>query len=125
MGVSKVVTISSTYRSPRHSGRSASGDFLRIMEGKLLGVDGFYERVFNSLHVPAAPYIWERDVEYDVTRELDRPARIARLIHSYRSRGHLIADLDPLAFRPLRHPDLRSLELRTDRLGLGPRVPHR
>ena len=105
LGVSKTVTISSTYDHRIIQG-AASGEFLRIMEGKLLGLDGFYERVFNSLHVPAAPYVWQRDVEYDVTRELDRPARIARLIHSYRSRGHLIADLDPLAFRPLRHPDL-------------------
>ncbi|MFT0847474.1 multifunctional oxoglutarate decarboxylase/oxoglutarate dehydrogenase thiamine pyrophosphate-binding subunit/dihydrolipoyllysine-residue succinyltransferase subunit [Actinomycetaceae bacterium L2_0104] len=106
LGVSKVVTLSSTYDHRIIQG-AQSGDFLRIMERKLLGLDGFYDRVFISLHVPAEPYTWERDIEYDAGRELDRPSRIARLIHSYRSRGHLIADLDPLAFRPLRHPDLR------------------
>ncbi len=105
LGVSKVFTLSSTYDHRIIQG-AQSGDFLRILERKLLGLDGFYDRVFISLHVPAEPYVWERDIEYDANRELDRPARIARLIHSYRSRGHLIADLDPLAFRPLRHPDL-------------------
>lgn len=35
------------------------------------------------------------------------PSRIARPHPPYRSRGHLIADLDPLSFRPQRHPDLR------------------
>ncbi len=106
LGVSKVFTLSSTYDHRIIQG-AQSGDFLRVMERKLLGLDGFYDRVFISLHVPAEPYTWERDIEYDANRELDRPSRIARLIHSYRSRGHLIADLDPLAFRPLRHPDLR------------------
>ncbi|MFT3943553.1 MAG: multifunctional oxoglutarate decarboxylase/oxoglutarate dehydrogenase thiamine pyrophosphate-binding subunit/dihydrolipoyllysine-residue succinyltransferase subunit [Ancrocorticia sp.] len=106
LGVSKVVTLSSTYDHRIIQG-AQSGDFLRLMERKLLGLDGFYDRVFISMHVPAEPYVWEKDIEYDASRELDRPSRIARLIHSYRSRGHLIADLDPLAFRPQRHPDLR------------------
>ena len=105
MGVSKIVTLSSTYDHRIIQG-ATSGEFLRLMEQKLLGKDGFYDRVFLSLHVPTEPYQWEQDVEYDSSREMDRPARIARLIHSYRSRGHLIADVDPLAFRPLRHPDL-------------------
>ncbi len=106
LGVSKVVTLSSTYDHRIIQG-AQSGDFLRLMERKLLGLDGFYDRVFISLHVPAEPYVWEKDIEYDASRELDRPSRIARLIHSYRSRGHLIADLDPLSFQPQRHPDLR------------------
>ena len=106
LGVSKVVTLSSTYDHRIIQG-AQSGDFLRLMEHKLLGLDGFYDRVFISLHVPAEPYVWEKDIEYDASRELDRPSRIARLIHSYRSRGHLIADLDPLSFQPQRHPDLR------------------
>lgn len=106
LGVSKVVTLTSTYDHRIIQG-ARSGEFLRLMEQKLLGHDGFYDRVFLSLHVPTEPYVWEPDKEFDPTKEMDRPARIARLIHSYRSRGHLIADTDPLAFRPVRHPDLR------------------
>lgn len=106
LGISKTVTLSSTYDHRIIQG-AASGEFLRLLEHKLLGLDGFYDRVFLSMHVPTEPYVWEQDREYDSSREMDRPARIARLIHSYRSRGHLISDLDPLAFRPARHPDLR------------------
>ena len=42
----------------------------------------------------------------DPDAEAIKPARIAELIHSYRSRGHLMADTDPLAYRQRKHPDL-------------------
>lgn len=105
LGVSKVVTLTSTYDHRIIQG-AASGEFLKIMEEKLTGRDGFYDRVFTSLHVPYEPVRWQKDVEYDAEREMGKPARIAELIHAYRSRGHLIADTDPLAFRNRRHPDL-------------------
>ena len=76
------------------------------MDAKLSGRDGFYERVFTSMHVPARPYAWEADYDYDPNHEKGKPARIAELIHAYRSRGHLAADTDPLAYRVRRHPDL-------------------
>jgi len=105
LGVSKVVTLTSTYDHRIIQG-AASGEFLRIMEEKLTGRDGFFDRVFTALHIPYEPVRWQRDIEYDAERELGKPARIAELIHAYRSRGHLIADTDPLAFRNRRHPDL-------------------
>ncbi|MDP9806732.1 2-oxoglutarate dehydrogenase E1 component [Trueperella bonasi] len=105
LGVSKVVHIGSTYDHRVIQG-ATSGRFLRLLEEKLLGLDGFYERVYLSLRIPYTPITWERDVEYDAERELGKPARIAELIHAYRSRGHLIADTDPLSFHPRRHPDL-------------------
>ncbi|MEZ7898496.1 MAG: multifunctional oxoglutarate decarboxylase/oxoglutarate dehydrogenase thiamine pyrophosphate-binding subunit/dihydrolipoyllysine-residue succinyltransferase subunit [Flaviflexus sp.] len=105
MGVSRVLTLTSTYDHRIIQG-AASGEFLRAIEEKLTGRDGFYDRVFTSLHVPYEPVRWQKDIEYDVERELGKPAHIAELIHAYRSRGHLIADTDPLAFRNRRHPDL-------------------
>ncbi|WP_216388445.1 multifunctional oxoglutarate decarboxylase/oxoglutarate dehydrogenase thiamine pyrophosphate-binding subunit/dihydrolipoyllysine-residue succinyltransferase subunit [Arcanobacterium phocae] len=105
MGVSKVVHITSTYDHRVIQG-AASGRFLRLLEHKLLGLDGFYDRVYVALHIPYKPFVWETDVEYDAERELGKPARIAELIHAYRSRGHLIADTDPLSFHIRRHPDL-------------------
>lgn len=105
MGISKVVTLTSTYDHRIIQG-AASGEFLKIMEEKLTGRDGFYERVFTSLHIPYEPVRWQRDIEYNQKTEMGKPARIAELIHAYRSRGHLIADTDPLAFRNRRHPDL-------------------
>ena len=105
LGVSKVVHITSTYDHRVIQG-ATSGEFLRLMEKKLLGLDGFYDRIFVSLRVPYSPIVWEKDREYDAERELGKPARIAELIHAYRSRGHLIADTDPLSFHVRRHPDL-------------------
>jgi multifunctional 2-oxoglutarate metabolism enzyme len=41
--------------------------------------------------------------------EVDKTARILELIESYRTRGHLMADTDPLNYRQRRHPDLDVL----------------
>ncbi len=105
MGVSKVLTLTSTYDHRIIQG-AASGEYLKLIHGKLLGTDGFYDRVFAALRVPYEPVRWLQDVEYDPETELGKPARIAELIHAYRSRGHLMADTDPLAYRQRRHPDL-------------------
>lgn len=105
MGIGKTMSLSSTYDHRIIQG-AASGRFLGLVDRKLSGADGFYERVFTSLRVPVSPYSWEADVEYDPEREKGKPARIAELIHAFRSRGHLAADTDPLAYRVRRHPDL-------------------
>ncbi|WP_425554585.1 multifunctional oxoglutarate decarboxylase/oxoglutarate dehydrogenase thiamine pyrophosphate-binding subunit/dihydrolipoyllysine-residue succinyltransferase subunit [Georgenia daeguensis] len=105
VGVSKVLTLTSTYDHRIIQG-AASGEFLKIIHTKLLGTDGFYDRVFSALRVPYEPVRWMKDVEYDPENEMGKSARIAELIHAYRSRGHLMADTDPLAYRQRRHPDL-------------------
>lgn len=105
LGIGKTMYMSSTYDHRVIQG-AASGEFLRLVSHKLAGQDGFYDRVFDAQHVPHPPYHWEADHEYDIEREKGKPARIAELIHAYRSRGHLAADTDPLAYRVRRHPDL-------------------
>ncbi len=105
MGVSKVLTLTSTYDHRIIQG-AQSGDFLRIVGSKLLGADGFWDRVFASLKVPYEPVRWVRDAASDPDSEAIKPARIFELIHAYRSRGHLMADTDPLAYRQRKHPDL-------------------
>ncbi|HHW84403.1 MAG TPA: multifunctional oxoglutarate decarboxylase/oxoglutarate dehydrogenase thiamine pyrophosphate-binding subunit/dihydrolipoyllysine-residue succinyltransferase subunit, partial [Actinomycetales bacterium] len=105
LGVSKILTITSTYDHRIIQG-AASGEFLRVMHQKLIGEDGFYERVFSSLRIPVAPARWQKDVEFDPASELGKPARIAEMIHAFRSRGHLQADVDPLAYRQHRFADL-------------------
>jgi len=104
-GISKVLTLTSTYDHRIIQG-AQSGDFLRIISGKILGEGGFYDRVFTSLRIPYEPIRWVRDNTVDADTELAKPARIAELIHSYRSRGHLMAETDPLAYRQRKHPDL-------------------
>ena len=105
IGVSKVITVTSTYDHRIIQG-AQSGDFLRIVGHKLLGQDGFYDRVFAALRVPYEPVRWVRDPSFDSDADLFKPARIAELIQSYRSRGHLMADTDPLAYHQRKHPDL-------------------
>ncbi|AKU65201.1 alpha-ketoglutarate decarboxylase [Schaalia meyeri] len=105
LGIGKTMCLSSTYDHRIIQG-AASGRLLGLVDAKLSGRDGFYERVFTSLHVPTRPYSWEADYEYDQSRDKGKPARIAEIIHAYRSRGHLAADTDPLAYRVRQHPDL-------------------
>ena len=105
LGVSKVVTLTSTYDHRIIQG-AGSGDFLRLIGNKLLGQDGFYDRVFAALRIPYEPVRWARDNSTDPEAEAVKPARIAELIHAYRSRGHLMADTDPLTYRQRKHPDL-------------------
>ncbi len=105
LGVSKVLTLTSTYDHRIIQG-AHSGEFLRVIGGKLLGEGGFYDRVFAALRIPYEPVRWVRDNTVDTDTELAKPARIAELIHAYRSRGHFMAETDPLAYRQRRHPDL-------------------
>ncbi len=105
MGISKVMTLTSTYDHRVIQG-AQSGEFLGIVHKKLLGLDGFYDRVFAALRVPYEPVRWVQDSSTDHEAEEAKPARIAELIHAYRSRGHLMADVDPLSARPRKHPDL-------------------
>lgn len=105
LGIGKIMTMTSTYDHRVIQG-AGSGEFLRTVSRKLAGQDGFYDRVFDSLQIPYPPFRWERDREYDPEREKDKPARIMEIIHAYRSRGHLAADTDPLAYKVRRHPDL-------------------
>ncbi len=105
LGISKVLTLTSTYDHRVIQG-AQSGEFLALVHKKLLGLDGFYDRVFVALRVPYEPVRWVADAATDEETELAKPARIAELIHAYRSRGHLMADVDPLSSRPRKHPDL-------------------
>jgi multifunctional 2-oxoglutarate metabolism enzyme len=97
LGVGKVVTLTSTYDHRIIQG-AESGEFLRHVHQLLLGADGFYDEIFQSLRVPYEPVRWRIDSspENDAEDEVDKQARVFQLINIYRVRGHLIADLDPL-----------------------------
>ena len=97
LGVSKLVTISSTYDHRVIQG-AESGLFLQRIHDLLLGVDDFYGEAFRSLHIPYEAVKWHRDFN-PVNREaamLEKQAKVNQLINQYRVRGHLIADLNPL-----------------------------
>jgi 2-oxoglutarate dehydrogenase E1 component len=99
-GISKVVTITSTYDHRIIQG-AESGMFLKRVHELLLGEHDFYEHVFQSLGVPYEAVKWRSDVN-PVNREdamLHKQMQVATLIRVHRVRGHLIADLDPLRWR--------------------------
>ena len=104
LAVSKVMTMTSTYDHRIIQG-AASGEFLKRMADKLLGKDGFYDRVFASLRLPYQPVRWVPDNPFRHTTS-ERLARVMDLIHSFRVRGHLMADTDPLQYKVRNHPDL-------------------
>ncbi|HEY6796067.1 MAG TPA: multifunctional oxoglutarate decarboxylase/oxoglutarate dehydrogenase thiamine pyrophosphate-binding subunit/dihydrolipoyllysine-residue succinyltransferase subunit [Kineosporiaceae bacterium] len=105
LAVSKIMTLTSTYDHRIIQG-AQSGNFLRVVHGKLLGDDGFYDRIFHALRLPYEPIRWVRDISSDHDDQINKTARVQELIHAYRVRGHLMADTDPLEYKQRRHPDL-------------------
>ncbi|PZS27626.1 MAG: multifunctional oxoglutarate decarboxylase/oxoglutarate dehydrogenase thiamine pyrophosphate-binding subunit/dihydrolipoyllysine-residue succinyltransferase subunit [Pseudonocardiales bacterium] len=107
--LSKTITLTSTYDHRIIQG-AQSGDFLRRMHALLLGEDAFYDDIFRALRVPYEPVRWTRDVTVTHEGQIDKQARVIELIHSYRVRGHLMADTDPLEFKVRSHPDLDIIQ---------------
>ncbi|NIH78743.1 multifunctional oxoglutarate decarboxylase/oxoglutarate dehydrogenase thiamine pyrophosphate-binding subunit/dihydrolipoyllysine-residue succinyltransferase subunit [Amycolatopsis viridis] len=105
LGVSKIMTLTSTYDHRIIQG-AESGEFLKRIHELLLGGDGFYDDIFTSLRLPYEPIRWVEDIPEG---EIDKTARVLELIDAYRMRGHLMADTDPLNYRQRRHEDLDVL----------------
>ncbi|AZT93320.1 MAG: multifunctional oxoglutarate decarboxylase/oxoglutarate dehydrogenase thiamine pyrophosphate-binding subunit/dihydrolipoyllysine-residue succinyltransferase subunit [Brevibacterium aurantiacum] len=105
LAVSKVLTLTSTYDHRVIQG-AGSGEFLKLIHGYLLGEDGFYDDVFESLRLPYEPVRWVPDVSAEDQDDVNKTARVIELIDAYRTRGHLMANIDPLVYRQRSHPDL-------------------
>jgi 2-oxoglutarate decarboxylase len=105
MGVSKVMTLTSTYDHRVIQG-AESGEFLRRIEQLLGGASEFYETIFSDLGLPppsaaarpaddgAAARTAATTTNTDVL--LRAAAAGAALVSRYRTHGHILADLDPL-----------------------------
>ncbi|MEV6110140.1 multifunctional oxoglutarate decarboxylase/oxoglutarate dehydrogenase thiamine pyrophosphate-binding subunit/dihydrolipoyllysine-residue succinyltransferase subunit [Streptomyces sp. NPDC051940] len=109
LGISKVMTLTSTYDHRVIQG-AASGEFLRIVANLLLGENGFYDDIFQALRIPYEPVRWLKDIDASHDDDVTKAARVFELIHSYRVRGHVMADTDPLEYRQRKHPDLDITE---------------
>jgi multifunctional 2-oxoglutarate metabolism enzyme len=112
LGISKAISISSTYDHRIIQG-AESGAFLARVHEFIIGKHDFYKNIFLDLGIPHAPFRWNQDrnpffLSGDQTREQTlKEARVIELINAYRVRGHLIADTDPLHALPLLyHPEL-------------------
>jgi 2-oxoglutarate dehydrogenase E1 component len=114
LGLSKVLTLTSTYDHRVIQG-AESGAFLATVERLLSGEEGFYDGVFAACGVPHEPFRAAPDrnpglqggagPDSETTR---KQAAVLQLIRAYRVRGHLHAELDPLASGPTPevHPEL-------------------
>jgi len=112
LGISKALTVSSTYDHRIIQG-AESGAFLARLHELLTGQDRFYDDIFTDLGIPHPPLRWAMDrnpflAGADETRQQSiKQAAVIELINAYRVRGHLIADIDPLHAMPiLEHPEL-------------------
>ncbi|MFB9461895.1 multifunctional oxoglutarate decarboxylase/oxoglutarate dehydrogenase thiamine pyrophosphate-binding subunit/dihydrolipoyllysine-residue succinyltransferase subunit [Streptomyces cinereospinus] len=109
LGVSKVMTLTSTYDHRVIQG-AASGEFLRQVANLLLGENDFYDGIFEALRIPYEPVRWLKDIDASHDDDVTKAARVFELIHSYRVRGHVMADTDPLEYQQRKHPDLDITE---------------
>ncbi len=103
--VSKTLTLTSTYDHRVIQG-AQSGDFLRRVHNLLIGDSNFYEDIFRALLIPYEPIRWAQDLATSHDADLDKTARVQEMIHAFRVRGHLLADIDPLEYHQRSHPDL-------------------
>ena len=105
LGIGKTITLTSTYDHRVIQG-AGSGEFLKLVHELLIGQRGFYEAIFAALRIPYAPIHWSSDINVDIAERVDKTARVQELINSFRVRGHLMADIDPLEYVQRTHPDL-------------------
>jgi 2-oxoglutarate decarboxylase len=107
MGLSKTMTVTCTYDHRVIQG-AESGMFLARLQALLEGEDGFYDQIFRDLAIPAQAWRWQPDLATAPMVSADplKQAGVARLIHAWRERGHLVADIDPLGLPRPSHPDL-------------------
>ncbi len=108
LGISKVITLTSTYDHRVIQG-AGSGEFLRIIHELLLGERGFYDEIFADLRIPYQPIRWATDFDLNDANPRSKETRVQELINAYRVRGHLMADIDPLEYQQRTHPDLDVL----------------
>ncbi len=121
LGVSKVMTLTSTYDHRVIQG-AESGAFLRRIEQLLQGEDGFYETLAAELGVDPAPLASAHPASASapplgsasaapagspnqVDEELLQAVQAATsLLKGYRTHGHMAAHLDPLGSAPKGDP---------------------
>ncbi len=131
LGVSKVMTMTSTYDHRIIQG-AESGSFLRRIDQLLQGEDQFYERVAEALEIPtnavtnahpasaSAPPLTAGGgvaspsavVSAEPDREILQAVQAATsLLKAYRTHGHLAAAVNPLGGEPKGDPALEPENL--------------
>ena len=112
IGLSKVMTVTCTYDHRVIQG-AESGMFLARLQDLLQGADDFYEGIFSVLRIPHRPIhlLKEPASLAPVPRgqggeDIAKQAAVIQLVHAFRVRGHLDADVNPLDLGRESHPEL-------------------
>ncbi len=105
LAIGKTITLTSTYDHRVIQG-AGSGEFLKRVHELLIGERDFYVDIFAALRIPYDPIHWAADINVDLADNVDKTARVQEIINSFRVRGHLMADIDPLEYVQRSHPDL-------------------
>jgi 2-oxoglutarate dehydrogenase E1 component len=111
LGISKIITLTSTYDHRVIQG-AESGLFLAKIHEFLIGQHGFYEGIFSDLELNYPPMRWAQDYNPSLlggdrfTEQAEKQANVLQLINAYRIRGHLLADIDPLNMTSLHAAEL-------------------
>jgi multifunctional 2-oxoglutarate metabolism enzyme len=101
LGISKVITLTSTYDHRVIQG-AESGLFLAKIHEFLIGQHNFYGEIFKDLEINYPPLRWAEDYNPSIfgsnhaSEQAEKQANVLQLINAYRIRGHLLADIDPL-----------------------------
>ena len=99
IGISKVVTITNTYDHRVIQG-AESGMFLAKIHEFIKGEHGFYDAIFSDLEINFPPLRWNEDYNPNLfgnnSEQIEKQANVLQMINAYRTRGHLLADIDPL-----------------------------
>jgi 2-oxoglutarate dehydrogenase E1 component len=114
MGISEVMTITSTYDHRVIQG-AESGAFLAFVAELLLGQHAFYREIFSELGIPYQPYAMATDSTPYFVRAggqesemglVHKQASVLQFIRACRVRAHLQADVNPLGYDWTYHPEL-------------------
>jgi multifunctional 2-oxoglutarate metabolism enzyme len=98
LAIGKTITLTSTYDHRVIQG-AGSGEYLAKIHELLIGQRHFYEDIFAALRIPYDPIHWAADISVDLADAVSKTARVHELINSFRVRGHMMADTDPLEYR--------------------------
>lgn len=101
LGISKIITLTSTYDHRVIQG-AESGLFLAKIHEFLIGQHSFYDDIFASIGINHPPLKWNQDHNPSlfgsdhIAEQTEKQANVLQLINAYRIRGHMLADIDPL-----------------------------
>ncbi len=118
LGISKTVTVTSTYDHRVIQG-AESGMFLARIHELLVGKHAFYDEIFDDLDIHYPPMRWAEDFNPSLfgsghaSEQAEKQANVLQLINAYRIRGHLLANVDPLNMT-----SYRAAELELENYGL-------